>query len=137
MEETDVSGVCTTTYKTLSHEDSLMIEKTKDTTHCSHKPTSPLDLLTPATYSTNSLLQNTVLLKSFQRCEQKITDGVLQESTCSETFVFRPFSSSTNGASTVSETRLTLKSVTRGAVAIPGKKKKSFFYKNDKSFQIS
>nr|XP_045624060.1 uncharacterized protein LOC123774022 [Procambarus clarkii] len=116
VEETDISGVCTTAYRSVSEGDVVSIEKTKDLTSCTGRP-SLSSYITSSSYITDSPVQSLPVFKSTSTCRQRIEEGVLKVAECEESHKFRPFSSEEGGAVTLAKTTMML--VSQDTPALP------------------
>ncbi|KAK3927268.1 Apolipophorin, partial [Frankliniella fusca] len=105
--ETDVTGTCETHY---AHDgvrdDNLLMIKTKNLAACAHRMDHYLSVQSTHYTSAGSALP---LLRSNHTCRLALSyGGHLREAVCTETHVFRPFSSGESGARTDVTQKLTL-----------------------------
>lgn len=83
------------------------MKKTKDLIGCIER-NGPQSAFQGAPFQVPSDIQTLPIMKSTHECEQKINgDGLLTQSICTESHVFRPFSRQENGAKTEITTKLT------------------------------
>nr|AHJ78589.1 dLp/HDL-BGBP precursor [Astacus leptodactylus] len=116
VQETDISGVCTTSYQSVSEGDVVSIEKTKDLTSCKGRP-SLSSYIASSGYISDSPVQSLPVFKSTSTCNQVIEEGVLKLAKCEESHKFRPFSSEEGGAVTTATTTMML--VSQDSPALP------------------
>ncbi|KAB7506473.1 Vitellogenin [Armadillidium nasatum] len=98
LTETDVSGICETSYSTEFKDSEIIITKTKKPSECEHKPKAHQSFSTFG-YSFDSLVQGLPLLKSSQTCTQHISDEIIKKVYCEESHVFSPFEKNSQGFS--------------------------------------
>lgn len=68
-------------------------------------------------------MQSLPVLKGQHECEQKINkQGILTESSCAESHVFRPFAKGNSGATTEVKTKLVYKKESTGIFTADGEK---------------
>ncbi|KAG7188374.1 hypothetical protein KM043_008028 [Ampulex compressa] len=106
--ETDVFGSCPTHFTFHKDGDNLVVQKSRNLNHCSHRENLNHGLLSGSPYATSEV-HTTPLLASHQRVEQRFRRGVLSKAASTESYDFKPFSSNDAGARTIVETTLTLK----------------------------
>ncbi|ELU04621.1 hypothetical protein CAPTEDRAFT_222921 [Capitella teleta] len=106
--ETDVTGICPTEYENKGTLwNTRTVKKTKDLIGCIER-NGPQSAFQGAPFQVPSDIQTLPIMKSTHECEQKINgDGLLTQSICTESHVFRPFSRQENGAKTEITTKLT------------------------------
>ncbi|CAI9743195.1 apolipophorins-like [Octopus vulgaris] len=111
--ETDVNGDCETQYSAVHTSRDYTIRKTKDLTKCKHRQKYDTTIQSIG-YALDSGIQSLPILKSRYECQQKINKRKrhLLESVCTETNLFRPFSSGENGASNVNMQSLKFAGIT-------------------------
>ncbi|CAL4079365.1 unnamed protein product, partial [Meganyctiphanes norvegica] len=105
VQETDISGECSTTYTIAAIGSDLLIGKVKDMASCSRRPS--LAHMGSAAYMTDSPIQNLPIMNSEQSCEQTIEENILTSAVCEESHQFRPFSSEKGGAVTTTKSAMT------------------------------
>lgn len=107
--ETDVLGVCPTSFSFNKKGDILSVEKTRNLEQCSFRENSNQGLIS-TTVDTAAGLKTSPLLASSQTIKQRFKQSVLESATSTEVHKLRPFSNGESGAKTVVETTLVLKS---------------------------
>lgn len=107
IHETDVLGVCPTTFSFVKKGESLLVEKTRNLEKCSFRENVNQGLVT-ASLDPASGLKSSPLLDSHQMIKQHFKQGILNKAISTETYKLRPFSNGEAGATTVMETSLVL-----------------------------
>ncbi|XP_076643954.1 retinoid- and fatty-acid binding glycoprotein apolipophorin [Halictus rubicundus] len=107
--ETDVLGVCPTSFSFHKKGDVLLVEKTRNLEQCAFRENSNQGLIS-TTVDAAAGLKSSPLLASSQSIKQRFKEGVLESATSTEVHKLRPFSNGEAGAKTVVETSLVLKS---------------------------
>lgn len=114
--ETDITGSCETKYTVSDSGDDTII-KTKDFVSCKHRQAIQSTVQSIG-YDASSHIQSLAIMKSSYICTQKINEEkILDESTCTEKHIFRPFSNGDNGASTVNTQKMRFVRTKRGGRA--------------------
>ncbi|XP_076294213.1 retinoid- and fatty-acid binding glycoprotein apolipophorin [Lasioglossum baleicum] len=107
--ETDVLGVCPTSFLFHKKGEVLLVEKTRNLEQCAFRENSDQGLIS-TTVDTAAGLKTSPLLASSQTIKQRFKQGVLESATSTEVHKLRPFSNGEAGTKTVVQTSLILKS---------------------------
>ncbi|XP_076066634.1 uncharacterized protein LOC143040000 [Oratosquilla oratoria] len=116
LEETDITGKCTTKYLARVNGTTTDYYKTKDFDSCTLRPDRTAYFAT-SSYTSTSPIQSLPILRSEQNCHQKFENGVLKESECEESHQYRPFSNHDSGTVTKIETHLVFTSISKSSPA--------------------
>lgn len=125
--ETDVLGVCPTSFSFHKKGDALLVEKTRNLEQCAFRENSNQGLIS-STVDTAAGLKSAPLLASTQTIKQRFKQGVLESATSTEVHKLRPFSNGESGAKTVVETTIVLKSEKPDTPAAPVSTPKSLIF---------
>ena len=99
----DVTGDCDTAYTIESSTaETTVIKKNKPSSKCSRTPTVVQSTLPEA-------MHKLPILSADQDCIQTITDGIIVKVECHEALMMRPLASSDDVATTIVNTKLTLR----------------------------
>lgn len=125
--ETDVLGVCPTSFSFHKKGEVLLVEKTRNLEQCAFRENSNQGLIS-TTVDTVAGLKSSPLLASSQTIRQRFKEGILESATSTEVHKLRPFSNGEAGTKTVVETSLTLKSEKPDTPAAPVTLPKSLIF---------
>lgn len=89
--------------------ENLVVKKERNLNNCRNRETMR-DVLISAVYDPASPIQSNPVLDADYKSEQKFKDGVLNQATTEETYLFEPSSTSHSSAKTTVKTSLTFKS---------------------------
>lgn len=125
--ETDVFGVCQTDINTRKEGGVFVIQKSKDLNKCSHRETAKQDFLATS-FNLHSEIKTSPILNSEYFSEQRIKNGILDQATINENYLYVPFSVGKNGAKAKVTTKLQYAGNSKEAHADTTKEAKSLLF---------
>lgn len=106
--ETDVFGVCPTSFLSSKTGNTVIVSKSRNLNECGHRESLTNGLIT-GVFDESSGVKATPLLNGDYSKEQRITDGILESVLLNEEYSFVPFSNANSGAKATVVTKLNLK----------------------------
>lgn len=106
--ETDVFGICPTTFSSTKSADTLIVTKVRNLNGCGYRESLATGLIT-GIFDENSEIKTTPILNGDYTNEQRIKNGILENVQINEEYQYIPFSSGEAGARSKVVSKLHLK----------------------------
>lgn len=112
--ETDVFGLCPTDITSRKDGQILVIHKNRNLNKCAYRESIKQDFLATA-FNLNSEIKSSPLLNGDYSSQQRIKNGILEQATTQENYLYVPFSVGKNGAKATVQSKLQFVGETKDA----------------------
>lgn len=103
--ETDVFGLCPTDVLERKEGDAVVIQKNRNLNKCAYRESLKQDFLATA-FNLNSEIKTSPILNGDYTSQQRIKNGILDQATITENYLYMPFSVGRNGAKAVVQSKI-------------------------------
>lgn len=127
--ETDVFGLCPTDISSRKEGNFLVIHKNRNLNKCAYRESIKQDFLATA-FNLNSEIKSSPLLNGDYSSQQRIKNGILDQATVTENYLYVPFSVGQNGAKTTVQSKLQYAGETKDASKNKVSEPRSIIFEN-------
>ncbi|XP_058128999.1 apolipophorins [Anopheles ziemanni] len=127
--ETDVFGVCQTSFSSYTADGATVVDKSRDLSNCAYRESLSNSFVTRIVNS-KAGIKTTPLLQSFYNNQQTFKDGLLNSVKLGEEYQYLPYLKDKVGVTAKVTTKLTLKGSKAGAAPAAGNEPRSIIFEN-------
>lgn len=127
--ETDVFGLCPTEITEKKEGGVLVIQKNRNLNKCAYRESIKQDFLATA-FNLNSEIKSSPILNGDYSSQQRIKNGILDQATVTENYLYVPFSVGKNGAKAIVQSKLQYVSSSKSSPKSKVSEAKSIIFEN-------